>query len=146
RTVFLSPSITYSEWGAKNSTHAVTDAWGYYTDDPTDPRNINAKWPRISSSYNAEDSARGSTTSSYNNNIWLQNGDYFALRNIEFGYSLPAKLIAKAYMTKCRVYFNAYNVATWSHMPKGMDPEKPMSYCWWYPKTRIFSFGINLAF
>lgn len=146
RSVFLSPSMTYSEWGSKNSTHAVVDAWGYYTDDPTDPRNINAKWPRISSSFNAEDSARGSTTSSYNNDIWIRNGDYFALRNIEFGYSLPAKLIAKAYMTKCRFYFNAYNVATWSHMPKGMDPEKPMSYCWWYPKTRIFSFGVNLAF
>lgn len=146
RSVFLSPSITYSEWGSKNSTHEVTKAWGYFTDDPNDPRNINAKYPRISSSFNTEDSARGSTTASYNNDIWIQNGDYFALRNVEFGYSLPAKLISKAYMTKCRVYFNAYNVATWSHMPKGFDPEKPMSYCWWYPKTRIFSFGINIGF
>ncbi len=74
------------------------------------------------------------------------NGDYFSLRNIEVGYSLPEKLIAKAYMTRCRVYFSAYNVATWSHLPKGMDPEKPMGYCWWYPKTRIFSFGLNLSF
>jgi len=146
RSVFLSPSMTFSEWGSNNSTHEVVNAWGYYTDDPTDPRNINAKWPRLSYTYNTEDSSRGSTTSSYNNDIWIQNGDYFALRNIEFGYSLPQKLIAKAYMTKCRVYFNAYNVATWSHLPKGMDPEKPMSYCWWYPKTRIFSFGINVAF
>ncbi len=146
RTVFLSPSLTFSEWGSNNSTHEVVNAWGYYTDDPNDPRNINAKYPRLSTSFNAEDSARGSTTSSYNNDIWLVNGDYFSLRNIEFGYSLPEKLIAKACMTKCRFYFSAYNVATWSHLPKGFDPEKPMSYCWWYPKTRIFNFGINLSF
>ena len=49
-------------------------------------------------------------------------------------------------MTKCRVYFNAYNVYNWSSLPKGMDPEKPISFVWWYPKTRIFSFGINVSF
>ena len=73
-------------------------------------------------------------------------GDYFSLRNVEIGYSLPEKLIAKAYMTKCRFYFSGYNLATWSHLPKGMDPERPMGYCWWYPKTRIFTFGLNLSF
>ena len=40
--------MTFSEWGSNNSTHAVKDAWGYYTDDPNDPRNINAKYPRLS--------------------------------------------------------------------------------------------------
>ncbi|MBD5275341.1 MAG: SusC/RagA family TonB-linked outer membrane protein [Bacteroides sp.] len=144
RTVFLSPAMTFSEWGSNNSTHAVTDAWGYYTDDPTDPRNINAKYPRLSFSYNSEDSSRDN--GSYQNDIWITNGDYFSLRNIEFGYSLPTKLIAKACMTKCRFYFSAYNVATFSHLPKGMDPERPMGYCWWYPKTRIWSFGVNVAF
>ncbi|HRF68044.1 MAG TPA: TonB-dependent receptor [Muribaculum sp.] len=144
RSVFLSPSMTFSEWGSNNSTHEVVNAWGYYTDDPMDPRNINAKYPRLSFTYNSEDSSRDN--GSYQNTIWIRNGDYFSLRNIEFGYSLPEKLIAKAYMTKCRVYFSAYNVATWSHLPKDMDPERPMGYCWWYPKTRIFSFGINVAF
>ncbi len=144
RSVFISPAVTFSEWGSNNSTHEVTKAWGYYTDDPTDPRNINAKYPRLSFSYNSEDSSRDN--GSYMNNIWIQNGDYFSLRNVEFGYSLPQKLISKLYMTRCRFYFSAYNVATWSHLPKDMDPERPMSYCWWYPKTRIFNFGINLSF
>ena len=144
RSVFLSPSMTFSQWGHNNATHAVTDAWGYYTDDPTDPRNINAKYPRISYTFNAEDPDRDN--GSYRNDKWIVNGDYFSLRNIEFGYSLPEKLISKAYMTRCRVYFSAYNVASWSHLPKGMDPERPMGYCWWYPKTRIFNFGLNLSF
>ncbi len=144
RSVFLSPAMTFSAWGHNNATHEVVNAWGYYTDDPADPRNINATYPRISYTFNPEDSDRDN--GSYQNDIWIVNGDYFSLRNIEVGYSLPEKLIAKAYMTRCRVYFSAYNVATWSHLPKGMDPEKPMGYCWWYPKTRIFSFGLNLSF
>ncbi len=144
RSVFLSPSMTFSEWGQNNATHEVTKAWGYYTDDPTDPRNINAKYPRLSYSYNTEDSSRDN--GSYQNDIWIVNGDYLALRNLEFGYSLPEKLIAKAYMTKCRFYVSGYNLCNWSHLPKGMDPEKPMSYCWWYPKTRTISLGVNIAF
>ena len=80
------------------------------------------------------------------NDIWVVNGNYLSLRNIEFGYSLPKRVIAKVGMTKCRVYFNGYNLFNWSHLPDNIDPEKPMSYCWWYPKTRTFSFGINVGF
>ena len=144
RSVFLSPSMTFSEWGNNNATHEVVNAWGYYTDDPADPRNINAKYPRLSYTYNTEDSSRDN--GSYQNDIWIMNGDYFSLRNIEVGYSLPKSLISKIHMSQCRFYFSAYNLATISHMPKGMDPEKPMSYCWWYPKTRTFNFGLHVEF
>lgn len=144
RSVFLSPAMSFSGW-SNMGTHEVTKAWGYYTDDPTDPRNVNATYPRPTyGGYNAIDSDR--STGTYQNDIWIVNGNYLSLRNIEIGYSLPKKLIAKAYMTKCRVYFSGYNLYTWSGLPKGMDPEKPMSYCWWYPKTRSFSFGINIGF
>ena len=146
RSVFTSPAFIVG-FNGDEYTHSVTEAWGYYTDDPTDPRNINAKYPRLTSGYTGEaiSNDRGGEQT-YENDIWILNGDYLSLRNIEFGYSLPEKLISKAYMTRARVYFSAYNVAEWSHMPKGMDPEKPMSYCWWYPKTRIFSFGVNVSF
>ena len=80
------------------------------------------------------------------NDIWIVNGNYLSLRIIELGYSLPKRLVAKAGMTKCRIYFNGYNLFNWSHLPDNLDPEKPMSYTWWYPKTRTFSFGINVGF
>lgn len=144
RSVFLSPSFSYSGW-SNMGTHEVTKAWGYYNDDPTDPRNINAKYPRPTyGGFNSIDSDR--STGTYQNDIWIVNGDYLSLRNIEIGYSLPKKLIAKANLTKCRFYFSGYNLCNWSHLPKGLDPEKPMSYCWWYPKTRSFSFGVNISF
>ncbi len=144
RNVFISPAASFSGW-SNMSTHEGVNFWGYYTDDPTDPRNVNAKYPRpVWGGYNAIDSDRG--TGTYQNDIWIVNGNYFALRNVEFGYSLPQKLISKARMTKCRIYVSGYNLKNWSKLPDGMDPEKPMSYCWWYPKTRIFNVGVNIGF
>lgn len=144
RSVFVSPAASYSGW-SNMGTHEVVNAWGYYTDDPNDPRNINAKYPRpVYGGFNSVDSSRESGT--YENDIWIMNGDYLSLRNIEFGYSLPKNIISKIHMSQCRFYFSAYNIANWSHLPKGMDPEKPMSYCWWYPKTRTFNFGVHVTF
>lgn len=144
RSVFLSPAISFSGW-SNMGTHEVTKAWGYYTDDPTDARNINATYPRpVYNGFDAVDADRA--TGSYQNDIWVRNGNFWSIRNIEVGYSLPKRLIAKLSMTKCRLYFSAYNVATFSDLPDGVDPEKPMSYCWWYPKTRTFTFGINVGF
>lgn len=144
RSVFISPSATFSGW-SNMGTHEVVNCWGYYTDDPNDPRNLNAKYPRpVYGGFNNIDSNRDTKT--YQNDIWIMNGDYLSLRNIEFGYSLPKHIISKAHMSQCRFYFSAYNIANWSHLPKNMDPEKPMSYCWWYPKTRIFNFGVHVEF
>lgn len=144
RDVFLSPAIGWSGWG-NQGTHEVVNCWGYYTDDPLDPRNINAKYPRPTyGGYNPIDSER--STGTYQNDIWIQNGNYLSLRNIEVGYSLPKQLIAKAGMTKCRFYFTGYNLFNWSGLPDGCDPEKPMGYVWWYPKTRSFTFGVNIGF
>jgi TonB-linked SusC/RagA family outer membrane protein len=144
RDVFLSPAISFSGW-SNMGTHEVTKSWGYYTDDPTDPRNINAAYPRATyGGFQAVDSDR--STGTYMNDIWIVNGNFLSLKNIEIGYSLPKRLIAKASLTKCRFYFSGYNLTTWSSLPDGVDPEKPMSYCWWYPKTRTFTFGVNLGF
>ncbi len=152
RSVFLSPAISWSGWGHMG-THEVTKAWGYYTDDPNDPRNVNATYPRpVYNGFNAIDSDRGGgytdgELATYMNDIWIRNGNYWSIRNIEVGYSLPQKWISKLWMTKCRIYFSAYNIATFaSDLPDDVDPEKPMSYCWWYPKTKSFTFGINIGF
>ena len=142
RTVECRENMDYGfGWGG-TSTHEVTKTWGYYTDDPTDPRNVNAKYPRLSTTFSDIDRNYPANTS----NIWLQNGNFWSLRNIEVGYSLPKKLLAKIYMTKCRFYFSAYNICTWSHFDNGFDPENPTNYIWAYPKTRSFSFGVNIGF
>lgn len=142
RTVSCRENMDYGfGWGG-TSTHEVTKTWGYYTDDPTDPRNINAKYPRLSTSFSDID-----RNYPYNEStIWVVNGNFLSLRNIEVGYSLPKQLIAKAGMTKCRFYFSGYNLCNWSHLPDGFDPENPTNYIWAYPKTRSFTFGVNVGF
>lgn len=143
RTVECRENMDYGfGWGG-TSTHEVTKTWGYYSDDPNDPRNINAQYPRLSTTFSNIDRGPGTTNQS---DIWFQNGNFWSLRNIEVGYSLPKQLIAKLYMTKCRVYFSAYNIKTWSHFDNGFDPENPTNYIWAYPKTRSFTFGVNVAF
>lgn len=142
RTVGCRENMDYGfGWGG-TSTHAITDTWGYYTDDPSDPRNINARYPRLSTSFSNID-----RNFPYNeSDIWVVNGNFLSLRNVEFGYSLPKRLIAKASMTTCRFYFSGYNLCNWSHLPDGFDPENPTNYIWAYPKTRSFSFGVNVGF
>ena len=61
-------------------------------------------------------------------------------------YITRTKLISKVNMTKCRLYFSGYNLCNWSHLPKGFDPENPTNYIWAYPKTRSFTFGVNIGF
>ncbi|ASB48744.1 SusC/RagA family TonB-linked outer membrane protein [Alkalitalea saponilacus] len=128
-------------WGGA-TTHEVTKTWGYFNDDPTDPRNINAKYPRLSMSFSDNDRnfPRNQST------IWHQNGNFVSLRNVEIGYSLPQSLLASVNIRSCRVYFSGYNLYNWSHFENGFDPENPTNYIWQYPKTKSFSFGVNIGF
>jgi len=145
RSVFLSPAMAWSGWG-NMGTQEIVNVWGYYSSDPNDPRNINALYPRPTySGYESISSDRGSGT--YKNDVWIRRGDFFSLRNIEFGYSLPKSLIDKVDVTECRIYISGYNLMSKSFdLPKDVDPEKPMSYLWWYPKTKAFSLGVRIGF
>ncbi len=128
-------------WGG-TSTHEVTKTWGYYTDDPTDSRNINALYPRLSTTFSDVDRNYPYNTST----VWYRNGNFLSLRNIEFGYSLPTRLISKINMTKCRFYFSGYNLKNWSHFDSNFDAETPTNYLWAYPKVKSFSLGVNVTF
>jgi TonB-linked SusC/RagA family outer membrane protein len=141
RSVYVRENTDHSFFWNGNPTHDVVNTWGYYTDDPNDPRNINAKYPRLSTkgSANDRDFPRNQST------IWLKNGDLLSLRNVEVSYSLPKKLIAKINLSQLRFYVSGYNLYTWDYI-KVLDPESPMSYIWQYPKTRTFSMGVNVGF
>ena len=145
RSVFLSPAMAWSGWG-NMGTQEVVNVWGYYNSDPNDPRNINALYPRPTySGYEPISSDRGSGT--YKNDVWIRRGDFLSLRNAELGYSLPKSLIARVNITSCRIYLSGYNLMYKSFdLPKDVDPEKPMSYLWHYPKTRTFSVGVKMGF
>jgi len=85
---------------------------------------------------------------------YLEDGSYFRLKNLTIGYDFPAKLISKAHMTKCRIYFTADNLFTASKF-SGMDPEITLEtsvytlagfYSENYPVGRSFMGGLEISF
>lgn len=69
--------------------------------------------PRLSLNVDANNS---------NSSKWLFDVSYLRLRNISFGYSLPAQIVTKAKITSARLYVAASNILTFTKYA-GWDPE-----------------------
>ena len=101
--------------------------------------NRNAEFPRLSMEYRANNS--------YASTFWYRNGDYLRLKNMQLGYTLPAKWMNPAKIQKARIYAEGLNLLTLSSLSKyNIDPEQPGVSSGYYPQQRIFSFGLNLTF
>ena len=85
---------------------------------------------------------------------YLEDGSFFRLKNITLSYDFCATLIPKKYMSKCRVYISADNLATATKF-SGMDPEVSITtttyklagmYADHYPVARNILGGIEIEF
>lgn len=85
---------------------------------------------------------------------FVEDGSFLRLKNVTLGYTLPKKWTQKAYIKRMRVYATGQNLFCISGY-SGYDPEvstagnNPMtSGLDWgaYPKSRVFTFGIDLQF
>lgn len=84
---------------------------------------------------------------------FIEDGSFLRLKNITLGYTLPQKWTSKFYVSKLRVYATGQNLFCWNNY-SGYDPEvnslnDPMrpGLDWGaYPKSRVFTFGIDLQF
>ena len=75
---------------------------------------------------------------------WIEDGSYLRLKTVELGYTLPK--INSARNFSLRIFANAYNPLTFSHM-KYSDPEHPSSsYDRLYPLNKTYTLGVNLSF
>lgn len=77
-----------------------------------------------------------------------ESGDFLKIRNIQFGYNLPASALNTLGLRSARVYLNADTPFIFSHLEDGLDPEQ-------YggeigagagPTTRVFTVGIDVNF
>lgn len=82
--------------------------------------------------------------------LYIKNGSYMRLKNIQLGYTLPKDLTSKVFISSLRVYVAAENLLTLTGY-KGFDPE--ISYDasagidrGIYPQARTFTVGLNLNF
>ncbi|MEO8414263.1 MAG: SusC/RagA family TonB-linked outer membrane protein [Ginsengibacter sp.] len=81
-----------------------------------------------------------------NSTFWLHNVTYFRARTIEFGYSLPHKLLDRAKIQSARVYVNGYDLFSIDNLSQyGVDPETVDDNGIQFPQNRVINFGINLS-
>lgn len=101
---------------------------------------------------------RMTTTNANNNDIFsdrfVENGSYLRLRNIQFGYTLPATLLNRIGVKAVRIYVSADNLLTFSKY-RGFEPEVAdldnNPFFWGvdlttYPQARTLLGGLNLTF
>ena len=82
----------------------------------------------------------------YTSDRFLESGSYFRLKNLQIGYSLPKKILAKAGFENCRFYVQCSNLFTITKY-KGFDPEVSNGVDYGnYPQSRSFIFGINVTY
>ena len=88
----------------------------------------------------------GSTLNSENSTRFLEDGSYLRLKNIQIGYTLPAKYTQKFRCSRLRFYATASNLFTITKY-SGYDPEVGSGVDYGnYPQSRTFTFGLNATF
>ena len=98
--------------------------------------NPNAEFPRIYGNY-------GNQGSNYRqSDKYLSDASYFRIKNVTLSYTFPKAWIAKASLSQLKAFVSIENLATFSSLPKGIDPE---TLSWNYPAFRTVSFGLNVT-
>ena len=83
---------------------------------------------------------------------FIQDGSYARLRNVTLGYTIPERLVAKAFISNLRVYIKADNVFTMTKFT-GYTPDIANENVisngidnGTYPVSSVYSIGVNLNF
>ena len=135
----------------------------YWTEDNTD-----ALFPRLSMGNkllgNSTQTAWNVKFSKFPVDRYMFEAGYINLQTLQFGYSLPKKLIQKINLSEAKIFFSGENLWNWSPFYKifgrdydittltyaGDDPTEDLNwftgYGYQYPKLRTLSLGLNITF
>ena len=117
--------------GLGNYWKPVDAAAGDYTN-----ANPNAEFPRIYGNY-------GNQGSNYRqSDKYLSDASYLRIKNVTLSYMFPKNWTSKVSLSQLKAFISVENLATFSSLPKGIDPE---TLSWDYPAFRTVSFGLNLT-
>ncbi|WP_299012378.1 TonB-dependent receptor [uncultured Polaribacter sp.] len=95
------------------------------------------------------------TTNDTNNNFsnpsdfYLEDGDYFRIKTLQLGYSLPSNVLSKYGISKLRIFYTGENLFTFTKY-SGFDPEIGGGIFGidrgFYPQAKTNQIGINIQF
>jgi len=133
RSVFVNNQAVYGMWDGNNITDNVYNTWQKGVNENT------AVYPKLSTIKN-QNNLR-------NSSLWLMDGSYLRIENVEFGYSVPKKVLSKLNILEARFYINGYNLFSFDSFSKyNINPEAPGAGVSGYPVTANYSVGLNLKF
>lgn len=116
--------------GSTGTGVASTDLLDRWTSDNTD-----AKFPRVLAGFDYNRYGAGSMDFS------VQKASFLRLSALTLSYTFDKKVLDALKLTNLRVYATGSNLFCLTNY-NGYDPETGD----WYPPTRMYTFGINLAF
>jgi outer membrane receptor protein involved in Fe transport len=94
---------------------------------------------------------QGDATNWQASDLYIHDGSYLRLKNIELGYTIPENITSKVFISRLRVYVAAENLLTFTKY-WGFDPEisSAATSCGVdfgvYPQPRILRVGANVTF
>ena len=91
------------------------------------------------------------TNSNFSNpsDFYLEDGDYFRIKTLQIGYSLPSNVLSKYGISRLRVFYTGENLFTFTKY-SGFDPEIGGGIFGidrgYYPQAKTKQIGINIQF
>ena len=146
-------------YGNKIYVQVNQDIEGFYRGFPVTQRYFDERWTGEGSS---NTQPRPSWTAKSNNarpsSRFLEDGSYLRLKNLQIGYTIPARVLDMVKISQARIYLSGTNLLTLTKYP-GLDPEMTVSdnskdegvrasgIDWGtYPSAMTFMFGIDITF
>jgi TonB-linked SusC/RagA family outer membrane protein len=115
------------------------------------PRYMLDRWTGEGSSNKLPRFEYADATNWVSSDLYVKNGSYLRLKNIQLGYTLPKTLTQKVFVSSLRLYVAAENLLTLTKYD-GFDPEISSGGTSLgidrgiYPQARVFTVGANLSF
>ena len=116
--------------GSTGSAVASTDILDRWT-----PENTDAKFPRVLAGFDYNHYSASQMDFS------VQKASFLRLSALTLAYTFPGKVVNSMKLSNLRVYATGTNIFCLTDY-KGYDPETGD----WYPPTRMWTFGVNIAF
>lgn len=118
----------------------------YYIDQYQLPYEHQKMWSEDNRDTNIPKIYTNDHMNNQNHDAYIRSADYFKVRSIQFGYTLPTNLMNAINFNSIRAYINAENPFTFTSWPS-YDPEADGgTNHHTYPLTTTISIGLNISF
>lgn len=128
KDVIYTGDVVWALYNAGKMQTWQTDYWSKENPDASYPR------PIAASSHN----------NFQNSSFWVYDAAYLRLKNLQVGYTLPARLTRKIWIDNCASISRRQPADLGTKCPRGWDPRDPQRRRRVYPIAQTFVFGTNL--